>query len=213
MSIQILDQRIHQLLPGMTLNWSEISELPGFQWYLLDASCEQQALHTDQVGLFWQNLPYWAFAWAGGVALSKYLLANPEKVAGKRILDFGCGSGLAGVVAARLGAESVDCCDLDEMALQAVQLNAQKNDVTVNAVVEWQSKEYDCLIAADVLYDLTSVPDLVKHCSEIDEWIVAETNFQNPPWQDIEQVSKLTASTWPRLDDFDDQVSVNIFAR
>jgi predicted nicotinamide N-methyase len=213
MSIQILQNHIQQLLPEMTLDWSEIPELPGFQWCLLDASCEQQSLHTDQVGLFWQNLPYWAFAWAGGVALSKYLLAHPEKVVGKRVLDFGCGSGLAGVVAAKLGAASVDCCDLDEVALQAAQLNARQNGVTVNGIVDWQNNQYDCLLAADVLYDLTSVPDLAKHCAEIPGWIVAETNFQTPPWQDIKRVENFRASTWPRLDDFDDQVAVNIFER
>lgn len=213
MSLQLLEQRIQQLLPDMVLSWSEIPELPDFHWYLLDASCEQQQLHTDQIGTFWQNLPYWAFAWAGGVALSKYLLSHPEKVTGKRVLDFGCGSGLAGVVAAKLGAASVDCCDLDEMALHAAQLNAEKNGVIINPIIDWQDNDYDCLIAADVLYDLTSVPDLVRHCSKISDWIVAETNFQTPPWADIRRVSEFSASTWPRLDDFDDQVSVNIFER
>jgi len=213
MSQQHLDDFIKQLIPDMQPVWSEVEELPGFEWYLLNPECEQQQLQTQQVGAFWQSLPYWAFAWAGGVALSKYLLTKPELVQGKRVLDFGCGSGLAGVVAAKLGATTVDCCDLDELALIAAELNAERNGVKVSGIRDWQNNEYDCLIAADVLYDLTSVPDLVEHCGKIPAWIVAETNFQTPPWQDIQKVASLRASTWPRLDDFDDQVEVNIFQR
>src|SRR6202012_5423158 len=61
--------------------------------------------------------PYWAFAWAGGQALARYVLDNPHLVAGKRVLDFGSGSGLVGIAAEKAGAERVTAADIDEFSI------------------------------------------------------------------------------------------------
>ncbi|HZZ67844.1 MAG TPA: methyltransferase [Phenylobacterium sp.] len=73
--------------------------------------------------------PFWAFAWAGGQALARYLLDTPDTVAGKRVIDFAAGSGLVGVAAAKAGAASVLCADIDGFCAAAVDLNAQANGV------------------------------------------------------------------------------------
>jgi predicted nicotinamide N-methyase len=73
--------------------------------------------------------PFWAFAWAGGQALARYLLDNPDTVAGKRVIDFAAGSGLVGIAAAKAGAASVLCADIDGFCAAAVGLNAQANGV------------------------------------------------------------------------------------
>jgi predicted nicotinamide N-methyase len=73
--------------------------------------------------------PFWAFAWAGGQALARYLLDNPDTVAGKRVIDFAAGSGLVGIAAAKAGAASVLCADIDGFCAAAVELNAQANGV------------------------------------------------------------------------------------
>jgi predicted nicotinamide N-methyase len=71
--------------------------------------------------------PYWAFAWAGGQALARYVLDHPEAVRGKSVLDFGSGSGLVAIAAAKAGATQVLAADIDAFAAAAIQLNADAN--------------------------------------------------------------------------------------
>ena len=75
--------------------------------------------------------PFWAFAWAGGQALARYVLDHPASVRGRRVLDLACGSGLVAVAAALAGAERVRAVDIDPLALAALDVNAQANDVAV----------------------------------------------------------------------------------
>ena len=76
--------------------------------------------------------PYWAFAWAGGQALARYLLDNPQEVAKRSVLDFGSGSGLVAIAAAKAGAARVLANDIDPFAFAAVRLNAQANGVALD---------------------------------------------------------------------------------
>ncbi|WP_091653590.1 class I SAM-dependent methyltransferase [Micromonospora pallida] len=80
-----------------------------------------------------QPPPFWAFAWAGGQALARYVLDHPETVAGRRVLDLASGSGLVAVAAARAGAVAVRAVEIDERAVAAVALNAEANQVRVDA--------------------------------------------------------------------------------
>jgi predicted nicotinamide N-methyase len=73
--------------------------------------------------------PYWAFAWAGGQALARYILDHSQLIAGRRVLDLGAGSGLAGIAAAKAGAASVLAVEIDALALLAIGLNAEANGV------------------------------------------------------------------------------------
>lgn len=187
---------------------------------LLAIDSEYLRLDAQQIGNFWQQLPYWAFAWAAGQGLAEYILANPELVKGKHVLDFGCGSGLVGIAAAKAGAKSVVCCDTDPSALLATQENARRNGVVVEVVRDWKSdalKEnpqvFDCLLAADVLYDLTSAGDLSRQCEGIPCWLVAETQYQLPPWSDLKKVGQTVATTLPVLDDFDQNLTVSIYQK
>jgi predicted nicotinamide N-methyase len=75
--------------------------------------------------------PYWAFAWAGGQALARYILDNPKIVSNKTVLDFGSGSGLVAIAAMRAGAGDASASDLDEFAAAAIALNARANNVHV----------------------------------------------------------------------------------
>src|SRR5208282_4634101 len=75
--------------------------------------------------------PFWAFAWPGGQGIARYILDHPEIVKGKRILDFAAGSGLASIAAMKAGAAQVMAIDVDELALEAITLNAELNTVAV----------------------------------------------------------------------------------
>jgi len=97
--------------------------------------------------------PYWAFAWAGGQALARYVLDHPQIVRGKRVLDIGAGSGLVGLAAARAGAATVLSADIDAFACAAIALNAAANGCDI-AVTQ------DDLIGAPFDWDLILVGDL-----------------------------------------------------
>ena len=100
--------------------------------------------------------PFWAFAWAGGQALARYLLDHPEIVAGKRVLDFAAGSGLQGLAAARAGATHVEASEIDGFAIAAMALNAALNDshIHIRAVDLIDSDAgWDVVLAGDVCYE------------------------------------------------------------
>jgi predicted nicotinamide N-methyase len=86
---------------------------------------------TGRTGL---DPPFWAFAWAGGRALARYLLDHPETVRGRRAIDIASGSGLVAIAAARAGAPAVTAYDIDPLAVAAIAVNAEANGVTVPAV-------------------------------------------------------------------------------
>jgi predicted nicotinamide N-methyase len=75
--------------------------------------------------------PYWAFAWAGGQALARYVLDHPATVAGQSVLDFGSGSGLVAIAGARSGAARVLAADIDAFACAAIALNAEANAISM----------------------------------------------------------------------------------
>lgn len=100
--------------------------------------------------------PFWAFAWAGGQALARYLLDNPQIVAGKRLLDFASGSGLCGIAALKAGAAEATAADIDLFAAEAIALNAAANGVALPARTEdmiGTDEGWDVVLAGDIFYE------------------------------------------------------------
>jgi predicted nicotinamide N-methyase len=100
--------------------------------------------------------PYWAFAWAGGQALARYVLDNPVIVAGKRVLDIGAGSGLVAIAAAKAGAGSVLAADIDGFSCAAIRLNADANQCTVAVTQEdliGATGNWDVILVGDLFYE------------------------------------------------------------
>lgn len=106
--------------------------------------------------------PFWAFPWAGGLALARHLLDHPGVVAGKRVWDLAAGSGLVAIAAARAGAAAVDASDIDRYAVAAIGLNAAANGVRVAVRREdalgVPDTRADVVVAGDVFYDATIAP-------------------------------------------------------
>ncbi len=104
--------------------------------------------------------PFWAFAWAGGQVLARYVLDHPEVVAGRRVLEVAAGSGVAAIGAALAGAARVDAVDLDPASAAAVLRNAAANGVAVSAragdVLDGTADDAEVLLAGDVFYSLTT---------------------------------------------------------
>src|SRR5947208_16642452 len=82
----------------------------------------------------WSAPPFWAFPWAGGQALARYLLDHPETVRGRTVLDLAAGSGLVGIAAALAGAATVAANEIDRHAEAAIALNARLNDVKLDVL-------------------------------------------------------------------------------
>jgi predicted nicotinamide N-methyase len=111
----------------------------------------------DATGEDGAPIPFWAFAWAGGLALAAYVQAHPEVVAGRQVLDMATGSGLVAIAAARAGAAHVAAADIDPYAEAAVALNQRANHVHVSFIrrdlLEEPAPEVDVLLAADTWYE------------------------------------------------------------
>ncbi|MBB2942420.1 putative nicotinamide N-methyase [Actinoplanes lutulentus] len=102
-----------------------------------------------------QPPPFWAFAWAGGQALARHILDDPDLVAGRSVLDLATGSGLVAVAAARAGASPVTANDIDPLSLAATEANAKANNVrveTVEADLLDSDEKYGVVLAGDVFY-------------------------------------------------------------
>jgi predicted nicotinamide N-methyase len=108
----------------------------------------------DELGRMNVPPPWWAFAWAGGQALARYVLDNPAAAAGKAVLDLGAGSGLGAIAGAKAGARSVLAADTDPYALAAMALNAEANSVALEITGA------DLLAAAPGRFGVVLVGDL-----------------------------------------------------
>lgn len=102
--------------------------------------------------------PFWAFAWAGGQALARWLLHHPDEARGRRVLDFATGSGLAAIAAAKAGATEVTASDVDPFCHAAVTLNAEANGVTIDFVGADlldapPPGDLELILAGDVFYE------------------------------------------------------------
>ena len=101
--------------------------------------------------------PYWAFAWAGGQALARYLLDHPESVRGREVLDIGSGSGIVAIAAAKAGASRVVAAEIDHFAAAAIALNTALNGVTVSIetrdLLDRAAAGWGVALAGDICYE------------------------------------------------------------
>lgn len=122
--------------------------------------------------------PFWAFAWPGGQALARHVLDNPGLVAGKRVLDFAAGGGIAAIACARAGAALIEATEIDGLARAAIRLNAGANNVAVSVAdgdVVGAACRWDVILCGDVCYEapMTThiLPWLRAMAREAEVWI------------------------------------------
>jgi predicted nicotinamide N-methyase len=131
--------------------------VPEIRLHLAEESVPIWQKTEEQLGEMNIPPPYWAFAWAGGQALARYLLDNPQLLQGKRVIDLGSGSGLTAIAAKRAGAADVLAADIDELALAAAHLNADANAVTLRTTADdllaAEPGEADVVLVGDLFYE------------------------------------------------------------
>ncbi|MDQ1154333.1 methyltransferase [Brevundimonas sp. SORGH_AS_0993] len=134
-----------------------VPHAPEISLWLADEITPIWRLTEEELGQMGLPPPFWAFAWAGGQALARYVLDHPHEVAGMRVLDFAAGSGLVGVAAMRAGAAQVLCADIDPFCQAAVAANAQANGVvlgfTDRNLLEAPPPPVDVICAGDICYE------------------------------------------------------------
>jgi predicted nicotinamide N-methyase len=131
--------------------------VPEIRLHLAEESLPIWQKTEEELGQMNVPPPFWAFAWAGGQALARYLLDHPHEVANKTVLDLGTGSGLTAIAAKKAGARSVLAADIDVMALASVHLNAIANDVAVSTtdrnLLDDPPGEFEVLLVGDLFYE------------------------------------------------------------
>jgi predicted nicotinamide N-methyase len=156
-------------------------------------------------------IPFWAFAWAGGLALAQHVLEHPGAVAGQRVLDFATGSGLVAIAAARAGAAAVTAADVDPFAEAAVERNARANGVRIVFVgrdlLGEDPPDVDVVLAADTWYEgplaervLPWLRAAAMHGTRV---LVGDPGRRYFPAEDFRAIASYEVETTTRLEDRD----------
>jgi predicted nicotinamide N-methyase len=156
-------------------------------------------------------LPYWAFAWGGGLALAHYLADHPSRVAGRRVFDLATGSGLCAIAARRAGASEATGTDIDAFAIASVGLNARANGCRVTVVrgdvLDDEPPEVDVILAGDCWYDARLaarvLPWLRRARERGIEVLVGDPGRRYLPTDDLEELAVYDVRTTAELEDLD----------
>ncbi len=202
---------VNDILPTARIETLDLGN--GIQLYLMNEDYPQGKLPQEAALKLMEQPYYWAFCWASGLVLSNYILQNPELVAGKRVVDFGCGSGVVAIAAALAGAAEVIACDIDPLAIAATRENAALNRVELIYRDDFEHIDghVDLIIVADVLYDRDNFPWLSRFVARADDVLIADSrvkDFDFPPYR---QVGRSSGCTMPDLDESAEFRDVRIY--
>lgn len=208
-----LNTAIARMLADATVSAQRLPQCPEIELFLVEPETMRRPFSQEEIIHIQANPAYWAFCWASGQVLAREILANPHWVAGKKVMDFGAGSGVVAIACALAGAREIIACDIDPEALLSCQLNAQLNNVSyrLHGDLFQFDEELDLLIAADVLYDRANLPLLDIFRAKAKHVIVADSrvkDFNFPPYQAIGRVESFTV---PDLDELDEFRWVNLY--
>lgn len=206
MTADALTAEIRKTLAQARIVPETLPDCSGLRLYLLAADFPQEALSPEEMQAALHEPAYWIFCWASGLALARKILREPELVRGRKVLDFGAGSGVVACAAALAGAREVVACDIDPASLQACRANAELNNVPVRLAGDFfaLTEDFDLVLAADVLYDKANHGFLAAFLQRAPEVLVADSrvrNLQVPPYV---LVSEEDAETLPDLNEFDE---------
>lgn len=208
-----LTARLQPVLAAARAESTTLPDVPELSLWLLNADFSSAALTRDEMNAVLQYPAYWAFCWASGQVLARWLLDHPEVVAGRTVLDFGSGSGVAGIAAAKAGAARVLACDLDPDALLATRLNAALNAVEVELYADFDHIDtaLDLILVADVLYDRANLVWLPRLLARAPQVLVADSRIKDFSAPGYRAIGCQRSSTWPDLDEFDEFREVNLY--
>jgi predicted nicotinamide N-methyase len=171
--------------------------------------------HASEAWLEQANIepPFWAFAWPGGQATARHILDHPAELAGKRVLDFAAGCGIAAIAAAMAGAR-VEACEIDPFATAAIVLNAAANNVAVTALTAdlvGRDGAWDLILCGDVCYEAPMtrhiLPWLRQQAARCEVWL-ADPGRAYLPADGLSPIARYTVPTTLELEDRTERVVV-----
>jgi predicted nicotinamide N-methyase len=156
-------------------------------------------------------LPYWAFAWGGGLAIGRYLREHPESVADRRVFDLASGSGLCAIAAMQVGAAAVVGADIDRLAMAAMALNAHANGQRLTVlgrdVLDEEPPDVDVILAGDCWYEARLaervLPWLQRARNRGVDIIVGDPGRRYLPTEELVELATYDVRTTTELEDLD----------
>jgi predicted nicotinamide N-methyase len=209
-NLQALEQALRRTLPMARI---ETVPLPGCEEItlgLINRDFPTGPLPGDVMHDVIAEPAYWSLCWGSGLALARFLLREPERVAGLTVTDLGSGSGVAGIAAALAGARTVTACDTDPDARLATSVNARINGVEI-AVSDTLPPACDLLLMADVLYDRENLPLLEVAQRHANAVLVADSRVTQLPDPAYREIARIDALTFPNLGEFDEFGTAHLF--
>ena len=208
-----LESQLKTTIPDATLQLTPLPLAPAVSLWLIDEHYPRGPLDDDVARAILAAPAYWAFCWASGQVMASWLLREPHWVRGKKVLDFGSGSGVVSVAANAAGAAVVHACDNDPAALIATRANADLNTAVVRCHADLADirEEFDVVIAADVLYDRDNLPLLDVLRGFAPTVIVADSRMKEDTLPGYAVIHRETATTVPDLDESAEFNDVRVF--
>ena len=151
--------------------------------------------------------PFWAFAWPGGQVMARHVLDHPELVAGRRVLDFAAGGGIAAIACAMAGAATVEAAEIDALAIAAIALNATLNGVTVVPLagdLVGEVSRWDLILCGDVCYEAPMTRHILpwlRRCAATTEVRVADPGRAYLPGSGLAELARYDVATSLELED------------
>ena len=208
-----LQDALQRILPQASLSAQRLPQVPEIELLLLTDAAPARNLDGETARKVMDNPLYWIFCWASGQVLARYLLDHPETVAGKRVMDFGCGSGVVAIAAALAGAQTVIACDDDPLALEATKENAAINGVSLELSAEFFAVEghIDMIVMADVLYDRANLPWLDRAAERASSVLLADSRLRDFSHTAYARIGTLPSNTIPDLDESKEFRNVSLY--
>lgn len=201
------------VLSGVHVEPRQLPIAPEITLHLMRDDFPQESLGQADAARLMNAPPYWAFCWGAGQALARWILDNPQAVRGRNVVDFGAGSGVAGIAAGRAGAAQVSCVDIDNDALAACAKNSQINNVCVQLASEFCPGERSLLLAADICYQEQGFVGVIEYMQSGGDVIVAESRLRDlsERFPKLTKVGEYRVRTFPDLDESENYDAVHIY--
>ncbi len=153
--------------------------------------------------------PYWGFPWSGSLALGRFIYENPLIVKNRKILDFACGSGLAGISALKCGAETVSFNDIDELSVEIAMMNCELNNVKATGsfenIVGLEISEVELIFAGDIFYEKQESNEIINWLEKLSttgkEIIIANPGRKYGPEINVEELARYNVETSTEIEE------------
>lgn len=209
-----LTEQIRRILKGGRITETRLPLTPEIKLYLLDRDYPQHNLTREETQALMNEPPFWSFCWSSGQVLAEWILGRRELVEGRRVLDFGTGSGVVAVAAALSGARKVIACDIHPVSLEAVRANAELNKVEIAISRDFENASVegvDIILAADVLYDKEIFPFVERFPDVASKVILADSRVRDLALEPYHKIGQGQAVTCPDLHEPEEYRQVSIY--